>query len=62
MCLVIAALLEVPYLRTSTLMALAATADLVPRLWFSVLRVRFPTPRMSSVALHGQRTPKPDHA
>ena len=40
MCLLIAALLEIPYLRTSTLMALAATADLVPRLWFSLLRVR----------------------
>ena len=38
-CLLIAALLEIPYLRTSTLMALAATADLVPRLWFSLLRV-----------------------
>ena len=62
MCLVIAALLEVPYLRTSTLMALAATADLVPRLWFSVLRVRATTPRMSSAAVHGQHTPKPDHA
>ena len=71
-CLVIAALLEIPYLRTSTLMALAATADLVPRLWFSVLRVRVEhsegrsrqlgmgagphKPKQIQALLHGHRT------
>ena len=51
LCGLLAALLDSPALRQSALIVLAVNAELVPRLWFSYLKVTPMTP-MTSHAFH----------